>query len=161
MPETPTFSSLPLKKDGPRGNAWGLYGAKDELGMLNRLNPETTLAATKEIVHGVRITTDWSLDALKIPAFGRQQFHQHIKHKDPRTVNDDILTLNTQSSSQWDGFRHFGESVRRLFGCWILIDETGYQDHKVYFNGCTQEDIHSSTKNGTHSEYFLSSIEDI
>ncbi|KAF8857363.1 hypothetical protein BDZ45DRAFT_674765 [Acephala macrosclerotiorum] len=133
MLETPAFSSLPLKKDGPRGNAWGLYGAKDELGMLNRLTPETTLAATKEIVHGIRITTDWPLNALKVPGFGRQQFHQHIKHKDPRTVNDDILTFNTQSSSQWDGFRHFG-----------------YQDHKVYFNGCTQEDIHSSTKNGTH-----------
>lgn len=108
MPEAPGFSSLPLKKDGPRGNAWGLYGAKDELGMLNRLTPETTIAATKEIVHGIRIATDWPLDALKVPGFGRQQFHQHIKHKDPRTVNDDILTLNTQSSSQWDGFRHFG-----------------------------------------------------
>lgn len=23
-------------------------------------------------------------------------------------MNDDVLVLNTQSSSQWDGFRHFG-----------------------------------------------------
>jgi hypothetical protein len=105
---TPLFSSLPLQKDGPGGNAWGLFGKNDELGMLNRFTPETTLAATKEIIHGIRVSTDWALDMPKVPCFGRQQFHQHIHHKNPRTVNDDILTLNTQSSSQWDGFRHFG-----------------------------------------------------
>ncbi|KAK2624960.1 hypothetical protein QTJ16_005329 [Diplocarpon rosae] len=130
---TPLFSSLPLKKDGPRGNAWGLFGDKDELGMLNRLTAETTLAATKEIIYGVRIATDWSMAMPKVPCFGRQAFHQQIFHKAPRTVNDDILTLNTQSSTQWDGFRH-----------------CGYQDHKIFFNGCTQSEILSSTKNGTH-----------
>lgn len=121
--ETPPFSSLPLKKDGPRGNAWGLYGSKDELGMLNRLTPETTLAATKEIVHGIRIATDWPLNALKTPCFNRQPFHQHIKHKEPRTVNDDILTFNTQSSSQWDGFRHFGIIIFVCSGVgnWLMM----------------------------------------
>lgn len=119
LPETPQFSSLPLKKEGPRGNAWGLYGEKDELGMLNRLTPETTLEATKEIVHGIRITTDWPLNALKTPCFGRVPFHQHIKHKAPRTVNDDILTLNTQSSTQWDGFRHFGKATSSI---WSLLN---------------------------------------
>jgi hypothetical protein len=109
--ETPPFSSLPLRKDGPRGNAWGLFGASDELGMLNRLTPENTVAATKEIQYGIRISTDWPLDKPKVPCFSRAPFHQHIFHKTPRTVNDDILTLNTQSSSQWDGFRHFGEFV--------------------------------------------------
>lgn len=24
-------------------------------------------------------------------------------------MNDDVITLNTQSSTQWDGFRHYGE----------------------------------------------------
>ena len=105
---TPPFDSLPLKKDGPRGNAWGLYGATDELGMLNRLTLENTLLATKEIVHGVRVCTDWALDQPKVPGFGRAKFEHTIKHKEPRTVNDDEVRFNTQSSSQWDGFRHFG-----------------------------------------------------
>jgi hypothetical protein len=108
LPKTPPFESLPLQKDGPRGNAWGLYGKDDQLGMLNRLTPETTLAATKEIIHGIRISTDLNLNQPGIPCFGRAVFNQHIHHKAPRTVNDDILTLNTQSSSQWDGFRHYG-----------------------------------------------------
>jgi hypothetical protein len=105
---TPSFDSLPLKKDGPRGNAWGLFGVKDELGMLNRLTPENTTAAAKEIVHGTRVSTDLALDQLQFPCFNRVSFEQRIHHKAPRFVNDDILTLNTQSSSQWDGFRHYG-----------------------------------------------------
>jgi hypothetical protein len=109
MPPTPPFSSLPLQKDGPRGNAWGLFGPGDELGMLNRLTPENTIAATKEIVHGIRISTDWDLDQPRVPCFDRPAFIQKIDNKAPRIVNDDILTLNTQSSSQWDGFRHFGK----------------------------------------------------
>jgi hypothetical protein len=104
----PSFEALPLQKGGPHGNAWGLFGTTDELGMLNRLNPQTTLAATKEIVHGIRISTDLELNKPTAPCFNRQPFHQHIHHKAPRTVNDDILTLNTQSSTQWDGYRHFG-----------------------------------------------------
>jgi len=129
----PSFDSLPLQKDGPQGNAWGLYGQYDELGMLNLLSPETTIAAAKEIVHGVRVSTDWPLDRMKVPAFSRQGFEQKLHHKAPRAVNDDILTFNTQSSSQWDGFRHFG-----------------YQKHKLFFNNRRQEDFRNSTINGIH-----------
>lgn len=130
----PSFDSLPLQKDGPPGNAWGLYGEDDELGMLNLLTHETTLAAAKEIVHGVRVSTDWPLDRMEVPAFNRQRFEQKLHHKAPRTVNDDILTFNTQSSSQWDGFRHFG-----------------YQEHKRYFNNRKQEDFTTSSQNGIHA----------
>lgn len=108
LPPTPSFSSLPLQASGPRGNAWGLHGPTDQLGCLNRLTPENTIEAAKEIKYGIRISTDWALDKPKVPCFGRVQFEQKIIHKSPRTVNDDVLVLNTQSSSQWDGFRHFG-----------------------------------------------------
>jgi hypothetical protein len=108
LTEPLSFDSLPLHKNGPHGNAWGLFGEKDELGMLNWLTHANTVAAAKEIVHGIRVSTDWYLDQPKIPCFGRVPFEQKVHHKAPRTVNDDILTFNTQSSSQWDGFRHFG-----------------------------------------------------
>ena len=128
----PPFSALPLRKDGPRGNAWGLFGEKDECGMLNLLTPETTIAAAREIQDGTRVSTDWPLDSMSNPWFGRRVFGHTIKHKEPRVVNDDELVLNTQSSSQWDGFRHFG-----------------YQDERVYFNGTTQEQVLNSTVIGT------------
>jgi hypothetical protein len=155
MSPTPPFDCLPLKKDGPQGNAWGLFGTNDQLGMLNRLTPENTLAATKEIVHGIRISTDLALDKPSAPCFNRVPFHQKIHHKAPRTVNDDILTLNTQSSSQWDGFRHFGKFLRveKWWGWSADLVDVGYQDHKAYFNGCTQDEIHNSTRNGTHGEF--------
>lgn len=107
----PSFDSLPLRKDGPHGNAWGLFGENDQLGMLNLLTPETTIAATKEIVHGIRISTDWPLNKFQPPLYGRVAFKQEIHHLLPRTVNDDVLTLNTQGSTQWDGFRHYGPSA--------------------------------------------------
>ena len=51
------------------------------------------------------------------------------EHQDgtKRTVNDDHLDFNTQGSSQWDGFRHYG-----------------YQSAKRYYGGRSQQDIESS-----------------
>lgn len=129
----PSFDSLPLQKDGPPGNAWGLFGNKDELGMLNLLTPENTIAAAREIVDGVRVSTDWPLDSMRTPCFGRAPFEHTVKTKSPRAVNDDTLSFNTQSSSQWDGFRHYG-----------------YQKEGLYFNGCTLQDVRSTKTNGIH-----------
>jgi hypothetical protein len=56
--QKPTFQPLPLRPDVPRGNAWGLFGEHDEMGMLNLLTPENTAGAAREIVEGVRVSTD-------------------------------------------------------------------------------------------------------
>lgn len=133
MPQKPPFDDLPLRKDGPPGNAWGLFGPSDECGMLNLLTPEKTQAAAAEIKTGIRISTDWPLDAMARPCFGRAPFKQTIKNKAPREVNDDTLEFNTQSSSQWDGFRHYA-----------------YQDSRVYFNGRSLGDVLEGTVNGIH-----------
>lgn len=133
--ETPPFSSLPLLKDGPHGNAWGLWGAKDELGMLNRLTPANTVAASKEIEHGIRVSVDWPLSAMAPPCFNRVAFGHRVINKAPRSVNDDEVSFNTQSSSQWDGFRHYG-----------------YQKEKRYYNGCTNEEVLGGERNGIHGQ---------
>ncbi|VTT82833.1 unnamed protein product [Fusarium fujikuroi] len=104
----PTFDDLPLDKNGPPGNAWGLWGPDDQLGRLNLLTPETVRAAASEIREGIRISLDWPLDKLSHPPFGRQALEHRILNKAPMTMNDDVITLNTQSSTQWDGFRHYG-----------------------------------------------------
>ncbi len=54
-----------------------------------------------------------------------------MQFKTPNTVNDDIWTFNSQSTSQWDGLRHFG-----------------YQKEKLFYNGVTQDDIHGEDENG-------------
>jgi hypothetical protein len=44
------------------------------------------------------------------------------------------------------GVENLGEGEERT------DDEAGYQDHKVYFNGCKQEDVHSSNRIGIHGK---------
>ncbi|PWY67837.1 hypothetical protein BO83DRAFT_400969 [Aspergillus eucalypticola CBS 122712] len=120
----PAFDDLPLDKTGPPGNAWGLSGPNDQCVMLNLLTPDRTCAAVSEIRDGIRISTDWPLDRITTPAFNRVPFTQTISNIAPTSVNDDILHFNTQSSSQWDGLRHFG-----------------YQEQRLYFNGRTLDEI--------------------
>lgn len=103
----PDFDSLPLDPSGPPGNAWGLFGAQDELGMLNLLTPQVIAAAAKEIQHGVRVSLDWPLDKPSYPTFTRKRFEHQLIHDPTVPMNDDVIHINTQSSTQWDGFRHF------------------------------------------------------
>ncbi|RMD41679.1 hypothetical protein DV735_g3455, partial [Chaetothyriales sp. CBS 134920] len=101
------FSSLPLvrsddqdKNPTPRLNAWGLYGPSDQVGFLNRQTPSIiAAAASSEIKTGIR---------QQKPLFHRDAFIKKVYQKKPRIVHDETWTFNTQSSSQWDGLRHFG-----------------------------------------------------
>ncbi|KAI1765914.1 hypothetical protein GGR53DRAFT_464857 [Hypoxylon sp. FL1150] len=129
----PDFDELPLRKTDPQYSAWGLYGETDELGTLNRLTDERVAAAAKgEIRTGHRISLNWPLDAQQETSFfQRQVFHQQLIRKDPRTVNDDVWTFNSQVSTQWDGLRHFA-----------------YQREKLFYNGVTMEDIHGVDADG-------------
>ena len=129
---SPPFQDLPLDKNGPPGNAWGLYGADDELGALNMITPSVVKAAAQEIQTGDRVSLDWYLNLPSHPSFNRPQFSWKMMNKEhpdgtKRTVNDDHLDFNTQGSSQWDGFRHYG-----------------YQSAKRYYGGRSQQDIESS-----------------
>lgn len=69
-----------------------------------------------------RISLNWPLQAQPTPGFGRAPFHHHIFHKAPRTVNDDTWTFNTQSSSQWDGLRHYAYQKEQRFYNNVSID---------------------------------------
>jgi hypothetical protein len=41
------------------------------------------------------------------PAFGRETFQHQIKILADGYAYDDLYVMNTQSGTQWDGFRHF------------------------------------------------------
>jgi hypothetical protein len=102
-PPRPPFDALPLDKSGPAGNAWGLYGKEDQLGSLNLLTPETVANAAKsEIKTGERISLDWTLDKPRHAMFDRQNFKWKMFQRGGRYVNDDVVEMNTQGSSQWD-----------------------------------------------------------
>ena len=99
----PPFVELPLRKDGPRGNAWGLFGPDDQCGMLNLLTADRVREAAKEIKDGIRISTDMHLDRLVKPFFGRKYISHSISHTVPQAMNDCTVQFNTQVGTQWDG----------------------------------------------------------
>ena len=110
------FSSLPLRKDGSPYNAWGFYGDDDERGAFNRLTPELVLKAKDEIQTGRTISLNNPLDVMaKTSVVGRKAFEMNQYAKLPRIVCDDVWTLNSQCSTQWDGLRHWANQKTGQF----------------------------------------------
>ncbi|KAI1608171.1 hypothetical protein EDD36DRAFT_483150 [Exophiala viscosa] len=129
----PQFEELPLSPGDPPFSAWGLW-KKSSLGSLNHLTAEKVLqGARNEITTGTRVCLNLPLDTINPGLFGRPNFEQKLINKAPRTINDDSINFNTQGSSQWDSFRHFG-----------------YQKEQVFYNGVTQDVIHGPEKSGAN-----------
>ncbi|KAI1468395.1 uncharacterized protein F4812DRAFT_426568 [Daldinia caldariorum] len=129
---------LPLRKDlrpkagEPEDSAW-IWGSDDELGRLNLQTPERVKKALETISSGEVIPLNLPFDQVAPPCYGRQAF-KHSIHPLGQVGFDDVYDINPQSTSQWDGFRHFCHVPTRLF-----------------YNGTTAEDIQgakASTKCG-------------
>ncbi|KAH3962055.1 hypothetical protein HBH51_178940 [Parastagonospora nodorum] len=83
----PEFASLPVDKNGPRGNAWGLWGPDDQLGTLNHLTAERVrAAAAEEIRTGERVSLNWCLEGASNPRFQypRKNLEVKLMNKEPR-----------------------------------------------------------------------------
>jgi len=129
----PNFDQLPYKLGNPPHSAWGLWGDDDEFGMLNLLTPDRVAAAAKLAKTGKVFAFNWELELPNPPLFGREELKHTIKRKRD-WVNDDVYDdFNTQSSSQWDGLTHYGN--------------TSYHG---FYNGVQAEDItgQPGTRNG-------------
>jgi hypothetical protein len=83
----------------------------------------------------IRISLNWPLDAQASNTFfGRKEFGHDMHQMLGLCCNDDTWTLNPQSSSQWDGFRHFG-----------------YCKEEKYYGGVTTEELYKVDENGKKS----------
>lgn len=116
----PTFDELPVRPDAPAHSSWGLWGDDDRLGCLNLLTPERAVRGAGLVRRGAVFPLDWELDLPHPPLFGRPALRHRVGHDD---VLDDF---NTQSSTQWDGFRHIGVRDRHYNG---LAGEEHGVDH--------------------------------
>jgi len=102
----PTRHEIPVITGAPEGAAW-FWGEEDFIGRLNLLTPTRVAAASKEIKTGDIIPVNLPLNVPGQPAFGRETFKHTIKTLTKDKAYDDLYELNTQSGTQWDGFRHF------------------------------------------------------
>jgi kynurenine formamidase len=118
----PKRAELPHISGTPKGAAW-FWGGNDELGRLNLLTPERKVRAAQENVKtGASISLDLPLD-VPGPALGERKGLQHHIKAGHHGDFDDEVTYNTQCSSQWDGFRHYGHPIHELHYNGIAPDE--------------------------------------
>jgi len=106
MTQLPKYDELPVVDGAPPGSSWGLWGADDVLGCLNLLTPETAKRAATLIRKGAVFPLDWELQLPDPPLFNRDALVHRVLEKAGEYTDDVIDGYNTQSSSQWDGFRH-------------------------------------------------------
>ncbi|KAJ9287797.1 hypothetical protein DTO021C3_4602 [Paecilomyces variotii] len=123
--DTP-FDELPNPKQ-----VWvGKPGSREEgLGKLAILTPEVVAkAAATQIKTGKRVTLGWNLTKLDFPNLNRQPCEHNIIPLLGGIAFDDVYTFNPQQSSQWDGLRHFSQTVPG-------------QEERLFYGGTTKEEI--------------------
>ncbi|THU80159.1 hypothetical protein K435DRAFT_972867 [Dendrothele bispora CBS 962.96] len=106
----PTYDQLPLDPSFPTKAAWGVWGATDELGALNHITPNTIKAARNEIGAGIAISLNLEMNIPNPPLnpLRPAMLHAIVPFQG---YQDDIISLNTQISTQYDGLRHFPYST--------------------------------------------------
>jgi len=103
----PRYDELPLRGGLPSSwDVWDEPGARF-FGCLNMLTPERAANAAQLARRGAVFALNWNMYEPNPPLFGRKSFQHEVTGGDRDTSHDDVLHgWNTQSSSQWDGFRH-------------------------------------------------------
>lgn len=119
----PKYCDLPVVENAPTGSSWGVWGSEDELGTLNLLDDDRTLAAAAAVQHGAVYPLQLPLEepAPGVVWRGRPRHHLlRVGHErrggapggvdDPDSGlvdrDDYVDGLWLQGSSQWDGLTH-------------------------------------------------------
>ncbi|SOV06917.1 uncharacterized protein UDID_05744 [Ustilago sp. UG-2017a] len=139
----PAYKNLPSQGGWP-GCAWDVWGPGDQLGTINLLTESLVLRAAKEQIKvGRTVSLNWPVHLPAEPFFRRKavthkpfgkggpgytkprdDYIAHVRSTKPDVlvredtnvpISDEILELNSQSGSQWDGFRHFGHMPLNVF----------------------------------------------
>ena len=115
MFKLPRFADLPLRNGHPC--AWDVWPTPDYFGCLNLQTPERVVEAAKLVTRGAVFALNWEMELPNPPLFGCTPFRHDIVGPDGALWSDDVLhDWNTQSSSQWDGFRHVRNHDSGFYG---------------------------------------------
>jgi hypothetical protein len=118
MPDDlPSYHDLPVRSDAPPRSSWGLWGDDDRLGALNLLTRERVVAAADEIRTGSVFPLDLPMELIDPPLYGRARYRHTVLGEDDGPGHDELIdSFNTQSSTQWDGFRHIRHGEHGWYG---------------------------------------------
>ena len=124
MANLPSYDELPVRDGAPAGSSWGVWGDGDVFGCLNLLTPERVVAAARLVQSGAVFALSLELELPDPPLYNRAAPKHTVLGEG--AGHDDVLEFNTQSSSQWDGFRH----VARRDGFYNGVADA---DHGMHF----------------------------
>jgi kynurenine formamidase len=126
--DLPTFDQLVGGNGKPAGSSWGVWGEGDTLGTLNLLTPERTKRGADCVKKGSVFAINFDMHLPDPPLFGREAFEHEVVWLQNEAGHDEHLSgWNTQSSSQWDGFRHIKHPVHGFYNG--VADE----DHGIHY----------------------------
>jgi kynurenine formamidase len=130
MTELPSYDQLPPAPEGGR-SGWGIFGAQDNVGLINLLTPERVLDAVRLIRRGALFPLDAPLDAFTPPiAATRGIPRHHVLHAAGTFGFDDVYdNFFPQGSSQWDSLGHVGYAP------------------DAFYNGATEDDVATGRRN--------------
>jgi kynurenine formamidase len=130
MSELPSYAELPPAPGGGR-SGWGLFGAEDNLGLVNLMTPERIAAAARLVRRGQIFCLDMPLGSIA-PALAtfRGPPRHRVLHASGTAGFDDVYdNFYPQASSQWDSLAH-----------------VGYAPDQMY-NGATEREVLAGTRN--------------
>src|SRR5690349_7163699 len=109
MTELPDYAALPPAPNGGR-SAWGLFGAGDNLGLVNLMTPERIAAAARLVRRGQVFCLDMPFGSISPPMAPFRTPPRHRVLHQPGTAGFDDVYDNfyPQASSQWDSLAHVG-----------------------------------------------------
>ncbi|KAF8246277.1 hypothetical protein K440DRAFT_685493 [Wilcoxina mikolae CBS 423.85] len=128
----PKRSELPTIPGHLKGSAW-LWGEDDGLGRLNFLTPQRVFQSMKEVKTGELVPLNLPVKLVDPPFFTRKKFNHSVFPTGGPPVMDEEYHMNTQTSTQWDGFHHFAHLP------------TG-----IFYNGCTMDNIPNANLTNNH-----------
>jgi kynurenine formamidase len=117
--DLPSYDQLPVRPDAPPRSSWGVWGdiGTDTKGCLNLLTPDRIVQAASLVQTGKVFALNLDATLPSPPLFGRAAFTHEVTGRPGGFSHDDLLhNWNTQSSSQWDGFRHVGNPTHGHYG---------------------------------------------
>lgn len=112
----PRYQQLPIADGTDMRHAWTVFGPDDQMGTLNFLTPERRQAATRSVRAGLTFGLALPLDAFVSPPYGRAPLQHEVYAANGFSWGDSITSLDTQSSSQWDGLLHVSHTELGFYG---------------------------------------------
>jgi kynurenine formamidase len=121
--ELPDYRDLPAAPEGGR-SAWGLFGADDNVGLLNLQTPARIAEAARLIRTGKCFSLNAGIDSFR-PTItpNRGVPRHHVLHSPGAVTVDDVYdNFYPQASSQWDSLGHAGYTSDSFYNGASLSD---------------------------------------